>query len=128
MAKIKLSTDKRRDIFLHNTKVENLFISEYMPDAPGDYVKVFLFGLMYAQYEQKPERNEVAKILGLSVDEIEEAWIYWESRGLVRIERSRDSNNEEVCSIVFRRKIEELYGKMKTELLVDLLASSLPGL
>ncbi|MBQ6151613.1 MAG: DnaD domain protein [Mogibacterium sp.] len=112
MAKTKLSIDRGRDIFLHRTKVENLFISEYLPDAPGDYVKVFLFGLMYAQYEIKPDRSELAKLLGLSVEEIAEAWIYWESRGLVRIIREKDSNNEEVSHIVFLSKIEELYGKL----------------
>lgn len=112
MAKTKLSIDRGRDIFLHRTKVENLFISEYLPDAPGDYVKVFLFGLMYAQYEIKPDRSELAKLLGLSEEEIAEAWIYWESRGLVRIIREKDSNNEEVSHIVFLSKIEELYGKL----------------
>ena len=112
MAKTRLSFDKGRDIFLHRTKVENLFISEYLPDAPGDYVKVFLFGLMYAQYEITPNRSELAKLLNLSVDEIEEAWIYWESRGLVRALHEKDSNDEEVNHIVFLSKIEELYGKM----------------
>ena len=112
MAKTKLSFDKRRDIFLHRTKVENLFISEYLPDAPGDYVKVFLFGLMYAQFELEPNRSELAKLLGLSVKDIQEAWEYWATRGLVRIERETDADNEEVCSIVFLRKVEELYGKM----------------
>ena len=112
MAKVRLSLDKGRDIFLHRTKIENLFISEYLPDAPGDYVKVFLFGLMYAQYELKPDRNELSRLLGLSVDEIAEAWIYWESRGLVRIVRERDSNNEEVSHVIFLSKIDELYGKI----------------
>ncbi|MBR1985948.1 MAG: hypothetical protein IKA24_03570, partial [Mogibacterium sp.] len=112
MANVRLSLDKGRDIFLHRTKIENLFISEYLPDAPGDYVKVFLFGLMYAQYEIKPDRSELAKLLGLSVDEIAEAWIYWESRGLVKIEREKDSNNEEVSHVIFLSKIDELYGKM----------------
>ena len=28
--------------YLHNTAVENVFINEYMIDAPGDYVKVLL--------------------------------------------------------------------------------------
>ena len=112
MPKVKLSIDKGTDIFLHKTKVENLFISEYLPDAPGDYVKVFLFGLMYAQYELEPNRSELAKLLGLSMAEIEEAWIYWETRGLVRIIREKDENNEEVSRIVFLRKVDELYGKM----------------
>ena len=112
MAKVKLSLDKERDIFLHSTKVENLFISEYLPDAPGDYVKVFLFGLMHSQYDLEPNRQELSRLLGLSADEIGEAWIYWETRGLVRIVRERDENNEEVCRIIFRRKTDELYGKM----------------
>ena len=111
MAKVRLSVDKGSDIFLHRTKVENLFISEYLPDAPGDYVKVYLFGLMYAQYDLEPNRNELARLLGLSVTEIEEAWIYWESRGIVRLERERDADNEEVSSIIFLNKIDELYGK-----------------
>ena len=46
--------------------------------------------------------------LDLSVEEIAEAWIYWESRGLVRIMREKDSNNEEVNHIFFLSKI---YGK-----------------
>ena len=112
MAKVKLSADKGRDIFLHRTKVENLFISEYLPDAPGDYVKVFLFGLLYAQYDLKPDRRELAKLLGLSEEEIAEAWIYWESRGLVKIMREKDDSGEEVSHIVFVSKIEELYGKI----------------
>ena len=112
MAKVKLSVDKGRDIFLHRTKIENLFISEYLPDAPGDYVKVFLFGLMHAQYDLTPNRSELAKLLKLSEEEIAEAWIYWESRGLVRIVREKDSNNEEVSHVIFLSKIEELYGKL----------------
>ena len=112
MTMVKMSLDKGKDIFLHRTKIENLFISEYLPDAPGDYVKVFLFGLMYAQYELTPDRKELSKLLGLSVDEIAEAWIYWESRGLVRIVREKDSNNEEVSHVIFLSKIDELYGKV----------------
>ena len=73
MGKIKLSLDKRRDIFLHRTKVENLFISEFLPEAPGEYVKVYLFGLMYAQYDMEPNRQELSKLLGISEEEIEEA-------------------------------------------------------
>ena len=97
MTKVRLSIDKGKDIFLHRTKIENLFISEYLPDAPGDYVKVFLFGLMHAQYDLKADRSELSKRLGLSEDEIAEAWIYWESRGLVRIVREKDADNDLIC-------------------------------
>ena len=116
MAKSKLSLDKRRDIFLHGTKVENLFISEYLPDAPGEYVKVYLFGLMYAQYDVEPNRQELSKLLGLSVEEIEEAWIYWESKGLVRKACFRDENGEEVNHVIFLSQVEALYGRPRRRL------------
>ena len=40
--------EKIRDIYLLTTEVENIFINEYMPQAPGDYVKVYLYGLLYS--------------------------------------------------------------------------------
>ncbi len=30
--------------------VENIFINHYMPNADGEYVKVYLWGLKYAYY------------------------------------------------------------------------------
>ena len=112
MAKTKLTLDKKIDIFLHTTKVENLFISEYLPDAPGEYIKVYLFGLMYAQYEVEPNRQELAKLLGISEEEVEEAWIYWDSKGLVKNVKGRDENGEEVNQIIFLNQIDLLYGKV----------------
>ena len=94
MAKIKLTTDERRNIFLHTTKVENLFINEFLPDAPGDYVKVFIFGLMYAQYDQALDSAKISMTLGLSEEEIEEAWIYWDSRGLVKLSTEFSDDGE----------------------------------
>lgn len=115
MSKIKLTIDERKDIFLHTTKVENLFINEFLPDAPGDYVKVYLFGLMYAQYEQDMDSAKLAMIIGLSEKEIEEAWIYWESRGLVRFKTETAEDGKGLRRLVFVSQIEELYGKSPVE-------------
>ena len=38
--------EKIRDFYLLATDVENIFINEYMPAAPGDFVKVYLYGLL----------------------------------------------------------------------------------
>ena len=115
MAKVKLTTDERKDIFLHTTKVENLFINEFLPDAPGDYVKVFLFGLMYAQYDQMMDSAKISMSLGLSEEEIEEAWIYWESRGLVKIKTDVAEDGDSCKKLVFLSQIEMLYGKADTD-------------
>ena len=37
--------EKIKDFYLLTTDVENIFINEYMTAAPGDYVKVYLYGL-----------------------------------------------------------------------------------
>lgn len=111
MAKIKLTTEDRKDLFLYKTRVENLFINEFLPDAPGDYVKVYLFGLMYAQFDQNLETGKLSKVLGIGERDIEEAWVYWESRGLVKRIRKRNAGGEEDESICFTRLVEQLYGK-----------------
>ena len=111
MAKLSLKLEDRKDIFLYMTRIENLFISEFLPDAPGEYVKVYLFGLMYAQYDQHIDSKKLAMNLGLSEMEVEEAWIYWESRGLIRLIKDKNDNNEELTRIEFVRQIEALYGK-----------------
>ena len=110
MAKIKLALQDKQNIFLYMTRVENLFISEFLPDAPGDYVKVFLLGLMYAQYDQAMTSHELAMRLGLREDEVEEAWIYWESAGTVR-RRVTTEGGEEVCRIEFISQVGALFGR-----------------
>ena len=106
MSKTKLRIADRSDIFLYVTRVENLFINEFLPDAPGEYVKVYLFALMYAQYEEEIDSYIMAKMLGMEENEVEEAWDYWEGLGLVK--RSKDGT-----SIEFIRMVERFYGKSK---------------
>ena len=50
MAKIRFKKINTRNPLLFSTSVENMFISELLPAAPGDYVKVYLFGLMNAGF------------------------------------------------------------------------------
>ena len=111
MARIKLSIEKNRDIFLYTSRVENLFISEFMPDAPGEYVKVFLLGLMYAQYDEVMDSRKIAIVLGLSEEEVEEAWIYWASRGVIRRHVELSDDGFEIEYIEILSQIGRLYGK-----------------
>ncbi len=110
MAELKFRREQRKDIFLYKTSVENLFINEFLPDAPGEYVKVFLFGLMYAQYEEELDTTTMGIALGMTEDEIYQAWKYWDSKGLVRIGGTGNDVNE----IEFVRQIDQLYGKTET--------------
>ena len=67
------------------TPVENMFISEYMLGAPGEYVKVYLYGLMLCYHDQaRMSLTSMAKDLKATEEEIERAFRYWERNGLVR--------------------------------------------
>jgi len=64
----------------------NAFICEYMPAAPEGYVKVYLYGLMYARFPAAADGltpESLAKELDMEVKEVEGAFQYWERCRLV---------------------------------------------
>lgn len=67
------------------TPIENLFLMEYMYDAPEAALKVYLYARMLALH---PELNgtlrDLAKALRMTEEEAAGAFDYWERRGLVR--------------------------------------------
>lgn len=65
------------------TPLENLFIQEYMPSAPEGFVKVYILGLM--QCYTRNDDLDMERMLKLSTQDILQAFLYWEERGLVRI-------------------------------------------
>lgn len=75
--------EKVKDFYLLSTDVENIFLSEYMPTAPGDYVKVFLYGLLYSQNNVEINNRQFALQLQMSEKQVEDAWSYWEQLGIV---------------------------------------------
>jgi DnaD/phage-associated family protein len=105
MTKTKFVKRKNRDIYLFSTEVENLFINELMPDAPGEYVKVYLIGLMCAENGIAENREKTANILGIEPQDIDDAWHYWESQGAVTLEENGDSYD-----VVFLSQREAVYG------------------
>ena len=75
---------KNQNYYLQNTSVENLFLGEYMPIAPGEYVKVYLYALMYAENGVRSNNAELARQLGMAVEDVLKAWTYWEGKGIIR--------------------------------------------
>ncbi len=67
------------------TPVENLFIQEYMLRADGEFVKVYLYGLMKCYHpEESASLKTIARDLGMEESRVEGAFAYWERLGLVR--------------------------------------------
>ncbi len=67
------------------TPVENQFILEYLPNAKGDYVKVYLYGLMCCYHPEKEMNlDTMCHELDMTEDDVQAAFNYWERRKLVR--------------------------------------------
>ena len=67
------------------TPVDNQFILEYLPNATGDAVRVYLYGLMQCYHPQQAmDIGQMARELYLSEDAILTAYRHWERKGLVR--------------------------------------------
>lgn len=89
------------------TPIENLFINDFMPMANGTHVKVYLMGYHFATQQQERASNEtLAKHLNLSIEDVVQAWRFWESKGLVKcvdLDSSSSSHQFEVSFISVRQ-------------------------
>lgn len=73
-------------IDLGQTPIENMFLNLYMPQADGDAVKAYLYGYKCAwERDGEVDPDAIAQALGLSAQELETIWAYWERLGLVEV-------------------------------------------
>ncbi len=94
--------EKIRDFYLLTTDVENIFINEYMPAAPGNFVKVYLYGLLYSQNDAEMTYSQMSRQLGMTEKQIDDAWSYWESMGVVT-KRTKTGGKKDDYDIEFKQ-------------------------
>ena len=71
------------------TSVENQFITKYLPQADGDAVKVYLYGLYLCQCSEEFDAVSAAKLLHISPEKLVQIYDFWEECDLVHV-LSRD--------------------------------------
>jgi DnaD/phage-associated family protein len=76
--------ENHTNYYLDDTQVPNVFIAEYMPGSPGDYIKVYLYAYMRAARRDILSNETIARELGVSVEDVLVAWTYFEKLGLIR--------------------------------------------
>lgn len=108
MPRALLKSAKVRDLYLQKTEVENLFITEFLLTAPGEYVKVYLFGLMYAQHDLEMDVSKLSRVMKIAEADILAAWGYWAKKGLLKIWHNNDNTEYE---IEYLSLMEDLYGR-----------------
>ena len=68
-----------------STMVDNLFLSDFMPNVDGDYVKVYLYGLYKCSSSRDNSIESFENILQMSKDDIVSIFYYWQEMGLVSV-------------------------------------------
>ncbi|MDD4200255.1 MAG: DnaD domain protein, partial [Eubacteriales bacterium] len=111
---MKFTKEKTNDYFLFDTKVENMFINEYLAAADGDYVKVYLFALMYTELGVNFVNEDIAKQLAMNIEDVYKAWSYWEKMGVIRKKRINPENSLEY-DVEFVMLKHMLYGNSRGE-------------
>ena len=67
------------------TPIENMFLLEYLPTAPEDFLRVYLYARMLCMHpELGGSLEDVARALRLEEDAVLNAFRYWEQQGLVQ--------------------------------------------
>ena len=88
MAFCKFSTEY---VANNKTEVDNIFLNDYLPSAPENAVKVYLYGLYLCSSNIQNDNTieKFSKHLNLDEDEIIACFSYWQEEGLVQILSTR---------------------------------------
>lgn len=65
------------------TPLPDIFFTEYISQAPGDYIKVYLYLLFLSKYNKEIKLNDLSKKLSLPLPTIQEALAYWENAEVI---------------------------------------------
>jgi len=71
----------------NKTSIENVFINDFMINAPDNCVKVYLYGLYKCNNPESLDNNltDMSRVLNISEEDIISAFMYWEDLNLVQI-------------------------------------------
>ena len=96
MAYKKAMAERKREV-----AVSEVFINEYMPDANGNYVKVYLLGLNQCMLDKPMNHREMADKLSLMESDVIRAWSYWAEKGVVVF----DGENVEFADLTAKKQL-----------------------
>ena len=65
------------------TSLPDVFITEYLSEAPGDYIKVYLYILFLSKYGKDIKLNDLSKKSALPLITIQAALKHWEKAGVI---------------------------------------------
>ena len=100
---------KDKSLLFSSTEIPDVFFTEYLPLANGDYVKVYIYLLFLSNYDKEANINELSKILGLPFNTVQDAFKFWEEQGVI----TKKSNGYSLTNIQ-ENELSKLYSPKVT--------------
>lgn len=70
-------------LLFKNTNIPDVFFTEYLPNATGDAIKVYLYLLFLSKNGGDIKTLDLAKALSMPLETIKQTLTFWEEQGLV---------------------------------------------
>ncbi len=77
-----MKIEKNASLLLGDTEVSDIFINEYLTEADGDFVKVYLYCLFLAKHNKDIALVDLSKKTGLQLDRVKAAIEYFNKVGI----------------------------------------------
>lgn len=74
---------KDKSLLFSKTEIPDVFFTEYLPLANGDFVKVYIYMLFLSNYGKDANITDLSKILALPYNTIQDALKFWEEQGVI---------------------------------------------
>lgn len=74
----------------NSVTIDNLFITDFLPNADGTYVKVYLYGLYLCSSGKENSIDNFEKNLHITREDIISIFYYWQEMGLVQVIETND--------------------------------------
>lgn len=65
--------------------IDNSFITDFMPNAPSDCVKIYLYGLSKCVSGGDNKIEDFCNVLNLAEEDVVSSFLYWQELGLVHV-------------------------------------------
>ena len=70
-------------LLFSNTDIPDIFFTEYLSQANGDFVKIYLYLLFLSKYDKDVKINDLSKKLDLPLKTIQDGIKYWEDLSVI---------------------------------------------
>lgn len=74
---------KDTSFIFSTTSIPDIFFTEYLTSANGDFIKVYLYMLFLSRYNKDIKITDLSKALNIPVKIIQEACAYWEEAKII---------------------------------------------